>query len=125
MYPWPSHGGFLFRKEESPIYNTDIGWGLIPSINQSRALGSSTDIIQTIAIGSATRSWEAYFTADRYKALQLRIGTKALLTDWDRPNPDSRMAVLTALELIETIGGIMPTGILQRKRHVKLTFVSA
>lgn len=125
MYPWPSFGGFLFYREETPIFQTDQGWVNSPSYSRQRPLGSGSDVISALAIGSAERTFEVYLTPQRFNGLLMLLNSKGLFTDWDKPVPGSRMAFLSEIVPIEEAFGIQPTGLTQRKRRVRLTFVSA
>lgn len=128
-WPWPSFGGFLFKHDEQPVWGTDAGWALSPAYYRAKPFGSTTDVITAIAIGSAERTFEMYFTPRRFLQLQLLLNTRAIFTDWDRP-ADSRMAFLSGLEPIENaISANGATGSVQksfiRKRKAKVTLVSA
>lgn len=96
-YPWPSFGSFRFSREERAIFDTDEGWERQPAISQQRPLGSAIDSIVTLAIGSASRTFECRLTPARFTALEALLTTTALFTDWDRPTPDSRQAFLRAV----------------------------
>lgn len=114
----------MFRSHEHAIWGTDAGWTRLPSYARQRILGSSSDVITTLAIGSAERSFEVVLTPDRFNSLELLLSTKGLLTDWSNPTPDSRMAVLTEIVAIEDVISDIPTGIAGRKRRARLTFVT-
>lgn len=124
-YPWPSYGGFRFKRDENAIWGTDNGWALAPNYNRQRPLGSASDVITTLSIGSAERTFECYLTIERFNALQGLLNTKALFTDWARPTPDSRQAFLSEVTPVEESFGIKPDGLVKRKRRVRITFVSA
>jgi hypothetical protein len=97
-YPWAGFGTFQFSRDEQPIFGSDTGWARPqPSYSQSRPLGSATDSIVTLAMGSAVRSYEVYLTPTRFTALEALVNTRGLHTDWNRPTPDSRQAFLASL----------------------------
>lgn len=102
MYPFPSFGGFQFKREETAVYGTDTGWNIVPAYSRQRPLGSAADAITTMSIGSADRSFELYLTPERFQILLSLINTKALFTDWNRPVPDSRNAFLAEVTQINT-----------------------
>lgn len=124
-YPWPSFGGFLFQRDETVIWGTDAGWEKAPTYNRQRPLGTSSDVITTLAIGSSERTFEAVFTVERFTALEGLLNTKAVFTDWGRPLPDSRNAFLSEVVPIEDVISYFPDGVPKRKRRARLTFVSA
>lgn len=125
-YPWPSFGGFKFKREEHILWGSDSGWALAPSIAVGRPHGSATNVITTLAIGSAERTFEINLSVARFSALQLLLNSKAVFTDWGRPLPDSRMAFLSTVtptdpELISN----NPNGIANRKIRTKIALISA
>lgn len=125
-YPWASFGGFMFRKEEQPIWGTDVGWNLQPTVARVRPLGTSTDVTTVLSIGSAERSFELWMTIDRYNALKTLMTTRALFTDWLRPVPDSRQAVLMEVTpLADGFGNSVVENSMARKKQVRITLVSA
>lgn len=101
MFPWPSIGAFLFTREEQPIFGSDSGWSRSPSYENSRPLGSATDSIVTLAIGSAVRQFECYLSPARFGALEALQNTSDTFTDWERPTPDSRGAFLRRVSVLE------------------------
>lgn len=102
MYPFPSFGAtFLFDREEGPIYQTDTRWGRDPSYTRSRPLGTATDSIVTIAVGSAVRQFECYLSPDRFAQLEVLMNTADSFTDWDRPTPGSRQAFLGRVSILD------------------------
>lgn len=125
-YPWFSAGGFRFRREEMPIYGTDTGWLRTPSYNRQRPLGTSVDVVNAIAIGSAERSFEVNLTPARYAVLESLLNTQFLFTDWRRPIPDSRNAFLSEVAgTIQDQIGHRPDGIPQRKIRTRISLISA
>jgi hypothetical protein len=133
-YPWPSFGGFLFQKNEEALWESDAGWVPAPTYDRQKPLGSATDVITALSIGSLERTFEIVIAPDRYRALFTMLNSAAVLTDWERPIPDSRPAFLTELTpLNSTISTrIAPTGRINFRAptpghamHVRLTFVSA
>lgn len=92
----------MFRREETALPETDAGWALAPSYSRQRPLGSATDVITTLAIGSAERAFECFLTPNRFKSLEFMLNTKALFTDWEKPIPDSRMAFLSEVTLLDS-----------------------
>lgn len=93
-YPWPSFGGFRFLRNEQVLHVSDSGWSRNLALSQQKPLGSATDNIVTLAVGSAVRTFECYLTPSRFSTLEALVNTTALFTDWDRPTPDSRQAFL-------------------------------
>lgn len=124
-FPFAGFGGFLFRREEHSIWGTDVGWALTPAYNRTRILGSSTDVITTLSIGSAERTFELNLTPERFAALQSLLNTSGLFTDWGRPSPDSRMAFLSDVTPLEDIISNDHLLTSQRKRRARVTLVSA
>lgn len=120
MYPWPSFGSFLFKREESAHFETDAGWVLSPSYAQQRPIGSTTDYILATAIGSANRTFEITITYARFLELQQLLNTTATFTDWLRPQPDSRSAFLYEVTPLEQVSNVA----LVRKLRVRITLVS-
>lgn len=125
MYPWPSFGGFSFRKEEHAIYGTDAGWTNAPTYARNRPLGSDSDVITALSIGSAERTFEIILTPERFAALFNLLNTKGLFTDWERPIPDSRQAFLSELVPLANVISSDTRATAQRKRHCRVTFISA
>ena len=125
MYPFPSFGGFQFKRDETAIWGTDIGWAKTPAYNRQRPLGSAADVTVALSIGSAERSFEINLTPTRFAALEQMLNTRAIFTDWGRPTPDSRMAFLSEVIPVEDIVSHIPNGIDRRKRHVRIVLVSA
>lgn len=124
-YPFPSFSSFQFRKEEQPVWESDAGWVLAPTYSRTRPFGSNADVITTLAIGSAERSFELYLSVDRFEELQGLLNTSGEFTDWARPFPDSRLVFLTEMTPISDAVSNVPGGINLRKRRTKITFVSA
>lgn len=97
-YPFASFGSFLFKRTERPLPESDTRWKREqPSRDQTRPLGSNKDSIVTLALGSATRSYECLFSRDRFDAFVLLVNTTAAFTDWDRPTPGTCSAYLAAV----------------------------
>lgn len=125
MYPWPSFGGFLMKREEHIIYGTDTGWVLTPNYQRTRPLGTSTDVIITLSIGSKERSFEVNLSLARYNQLEAMVNTTALFTDWNRPIPDSRQAFLASVSPVDPeVVSYKPEGIYNRKIRTKITLVT-
>jgi hypothetical protein len=97
MYPWASIGGFLFKRSESPVYGTDIGWIQTPIYVRQTPLGSGGDTIVTTALGSMERGFEIYIADDRFAILKAMANAAYLFTDWTKPTPDSRQAFLSSV----------------------------
>lgn len=93
-FPWPSFGSYLFRKTEQPVWGTDVGWVNSPTTSRNRPVGSTSDVITAISIGSAERTFELWMSVTRYENLRGLMNTRALFTDWLRPIPNSRNAYL-------------------------------
>ena len=125
MYPWPSFGSFLFKKEETAHWETDAGWVLAPTFAQARPIGSTTDNILAISIGSAVRTFEVNLTYARFNELLGRLNTTAVFTDWDRPLPTSRSAFLQEVTPLERLIHQSPSsGKFEPEFRVRITLVS-
>lgn len=125
MYPWPSIGGFLFKREEHIIFGTDSGWISSPNYQRSRPLGTATDVIITLSIGSKERTFEVNLSLTRYNQLEAMLNTTALFTDWARPIPDSRQAFVASVTISDPeLASYKPTGIYGRKIRTKITLVT-
>lgn len=122
MYPYPSFGGFQFKRDEH--FYTDTNWVKTPSYQRQRPLGSATDVALALAIGSAERSFELYLTPTRFAQIEAMLNTRATLTDWGRPVPDSREAFLIEITPSQDVYSYKPTGITGRKIPTKLTFIT-
>lgn len=125
-YPWAGFGTFLFQRDEQPIFGTDTSWGgRQPSYAQSRPLGSAIDSIVTMAIGSAQRQFECHLSPDRFDVLEALVNTSALFTDWKRPTPDSRNAVLmTLIPTDQYVTFLCSDGVTRRRIRCTATLVS-
>lgn len=97
MWPWPSLGGFQFKREEQPVYGTDLGWVQNPVYIRQTPLGSGGDTIVTTALGSMERNFEVYLSEDRFAILKAMANASYLFTDWSKPRPDSRQAFLSSV----------------------------
>lgn len=125
MYPWPSFGGFLFKREEHILYGTDSGWVLTPSYQRAKPLGTATDVITTLSIGSRERTFEVNLSLARYTQLEAMINTTALFTDWNRPTPDSRQSFLSGISPVDPeVASYKPVGIYNRKIRAKITLIT-
>lgn len=101
-YPWASVGAsFLFKRDEQPIFGTDLGWLRDPSYNRARPLGTAIDSIVTLAIGSSVRQFECYLSPTRYTQLEALQNTADSFTDWDRPTPNSQQAFLARISALD------------------------
>ena len=123
MYPYPSFGGFQFKRDEH--FYSDTNWVKTPSYQRQRPLGTGTDVAIALSIGSAERTFELYLTPTRFAQLEGMLNTTGLLTDWGRPIPDSRQAFLTEVTPSSDVYSYKPTGITGRKIPTKLTFITA
>lgn len=123
-YPWASFSGFFFHREETAIYGTDIGWVKTPSYSRQRPLGTATDVITTLSIGSAERTFELHLTPARYTALESLLNSQGLFTDWTRPTPDSRQAFLAEVSPLGDVISYSKDGTAIRKRHARVTLVT-
>ena len=124
-YPFSGFGTFLFDREEQPVFGSDLGWNRpSPSVERSRPLGSSTDSIVTLAIGSAERSFEMYLSPQRVRDLEARVTTTGLLTDWERPDPDSRQAFLVSVVRQQLLNISCWDGVTRARWRVSVRFVS-
>lgn len=125
-YPWPSFStDFLFQRDEQPIFGTDTGWARAPSYSRSRPLGSATDSIVVLAIGSAIRSFECYLSPDRFDTLEGYINTSASFTDWERPTPDSRDAFLLQITPLDPdVRVVCSDGVTRKRIRTRVDLVS-
>ena len=123
-YPWAGFGAFVFQREEWPLIGTDNGWNRSPSISRSRPLGSATDDIVALAIGSAERSFECLLTPARFASLEALVNTIGTLVDWSRPTPDSRSAYLAKVSQMGWVAAICEDGQTRRKIRTRLELVS-
>lgn len=99
-YPWAGFEDtlgtqFKFRSDEQPIEGTDTFWRKQPKRDQSSNLGSSRDSIRTLAVGSATRTFELWMEQSRLDQFEGMLGRNGYFTDWLRPTPDSRAAYIS------------------------------
>lgn len=125
MYPWPSLGGFQFKRDETVIWGTDTGWVRTPAYSRQRPLGSANDVIVALAIGSAERNFEVYLSTERYAALELLVNSIVVFTDWLRPIPDSRQVVVASIEPGEEVVGVAVTGLKHRKVRTRINLITA
>lgn len=123
MYPWPSFGNFLFTRDESSLQRSDRGWNRTPSYARSRALGSASDNVVTMAVGSSERSFEVYLTPARLAVLAALVNTVAAFTDWERPTPDSRDALLMKVEQREWAAVRCSDGSTQKRIRTQVTLL--
>lgn len=93
-YPWASFGTFFFKTEERPTDGLGGGWNYAPAEGRSRALGTYSDSVVLLSVGSATRQFDCYLAPARVNQLRSLLWTVDTFTDWDRPVPDSRPARL-------------------------------
>jgi len=97
-YPFPSLGGFLFKTEETAIFDTDSGWGApIPQLQRAVPLGGNKDIVVNLGLGSQTRTFECLLSEQRFNALRQLTGQATSFCDWARPVPDERDVQLLEL----------------------------
>ena len=123
-YPWAGFGPLLFEGDEGPVFGSDTGWNRVPSLDRARPLGSTRDSVVTLALGSFERSFEVYLTPTRATFLESLLATAATFTDWDRPDPDSRSALLSAFSRMELVkASCAKDGTLSRW-HCRVTLVS-
>lgn len=123
-YPFASFGTFLFTPDERSIEETDTHWGLSPARDTSRPLGSATDSIVTTAIGSSRRNYQAYLSPSRFASLQALMDTVADFTDWERPTPDHRNALLLSVSEVERVDVICSDGVTRRRIRAQISLVS-
>lgn len=126
-YPQASFGDFVFRTEERPITGTDSRWRRQPRRDRNANLGTAADSVVTLALGSAERSYEAYFEPDRFAALEALIGVTDEFTDWDRPTPGTGNAYLDNVEAIREVASIYTvseTDRTRRKIRAKVSLLS-
>lgn len=92
-YPWPSFDDFVFARSEGPILGSDTGWQPQPNIGQAPILGGLTS--SPIMLGLVSdRSFECYMTPARVAELRAWLGVRGTFTDWERPTPASRAAMI-------------------------------
>ncbi len=126
-FPWPSFGSFKFSGvDERSIFKTDLGWNRRISTSRQRPLGTGTDSIVTLAVGSASRTFEVRLTPARLATLEALVNTTALFTDWDRPTPDSRQAFLASVtQLDRTLIKLCDTnGVIPNRIRVRVELIS-
>lgn len=123
-YPWAGFGSFLFQSTEHPLDDTDTGWNRTPSVAQSRPLGSATDNIVALAVGSSARSFESHFAPDRFATLQALVNTTGLFVGWDRPTPDSQSAYLQRVTRLSTVGVLCEDGTTRKRIRTLVELVS-
>lgn len=102
-YPWPSLGGFIFKKDEQAIFESDTYWLLAPGYSRQRPLGTDSEVITTLSIGSSERSFEVNLTPSRYKSLENMINSKVPFTDWTRPIPETRMVFISEVSIVQEV----------------------
>lgn len=125
MFPWPSFGSFNFKQAETAHFGTDVGWIPTPTFIRQKTLGSLSDSILFTTQGSDERTFEVTFDPDRYAELLALIGTVANFTDWTRPVPDSRQAMLMLLTPMEfQIAVRRENGYTYRKIRTRISLVS-
>lgn len=125
-YPWPSLGGFKFEKDEQALWESDAGWIPSPNYVRQRPLGTASDVVTTLSIGSMERSFEVIMTPARFNALFTLLNTKVLFTDWTRPIPDSRQVFIAELQPQgDVVAKGFTEGVNRRKRRVRVTLISA
>lgn len=123
-FPWPSFGTFVFKRDETELWGSDQGWALSPSYAQMRPIGSTKDHIVATAIGSASRSFECYLEPSRFLSLQAKINTVDDFTDWERPTPDSRQAMLMEVVPVEKTFHRDRTGLTKPVIRTRVTLLS-
>jgi hypothetical protein len=121
-YPFPGYGAIVFTREEMAV--RDSGWSRRPSYAQSRPLGTATDNLVLMAIGSATRTVELHLSPSRFTALEALVGVPGLFVDWDRPAPVGQSALLLSLEQGEWVAVACSDGSTQRRIRSTLNLVS-
>lgn len=122
-YPWPSFGSFTWLFDEKALDGIGGQWKRKPSIERIRPLGSGTDSILVMAVGSSERQFECYLSPDRFLTLEALANTVATFTDWDRP-PDSRSAYLESVEGGAFVPVICSDGITRRRIRTTVSFLS-
>lgn len=121
-YPFAGFSSFLYQNDERPVQDTH--WKLAPSIQRSRALGSSRDSVTVLARGSDDRQFEDYLEPTRFASARALVGTTATLVDWDRPTPGQRPAFLLNIEEVERIGVVCTGGEVRTKIRARWIFIS-
>lgn len=114
-YPFAGFGSLLFQDDERPLEDTDTYWLNEPSVARSRSLGSAKDNKRTLAIGSATRSFEILMTPTRFAAAKALINTADTFTDWERPTPDSRTASVLNVRFVRNVAVLCSDSVVRRK----------
>ena len=123
-YPWAGFGSFLFQRSEQPLHDTDTGWDRNPSVARSRPLGSATDSIVTLAVGSSVRSFECHLAPTRFATLQALVNTAATFVDWDRPTPGSQSAFLQRISRMSTLGVLCEDGATRKRIRTLVELIS-
>jgi hypothetical protein len=123
-FPFAGFSSYLFANDERPVRDSDTDWNVAPTVNRSRSLGTATDRIQAMAIGSAERSFELFLEPARFATLKALINTTATFTDWTRPTPDSRSAYLQNVRSGGNIAVLCSDGATRRKIRALVTLIS-
>lgn len=115
----------MFSRPETVRFGTDAGWVRQAHFNVQSPLGSAVDNITTLALGSLTRSFEVVLSPDRYAELAALLNVTSSFTDWQRPLPDSRPAVMMDMDPLEYLIQVNPrNGATEQRIRTKLTFLS-
>lgn len=122
-YPWPSFGSFIFKRDESPMFGTDLGWQRSHSYARDVVVGGTSDSVIHMSAGSPERTFECWLSPERLAELQAVTGTRALFTDWQRPTPDSRKAVLQDVRVQDEGAVACSDGETRRKLRARISLV--
>lgn len=102
MYPFPSFGTFLF-KEVWDIAS-DTWWNRESRATFRRFLSdypNDLSYVRPVERGNGTRGFDMTMTLARVTELQNNYqNTLNMLTDWQRPTPDSRYSWLKTVQLL-------------------------
>lgn len=123
-FPFAGFGTFQFRREEGPLIDSDSDWVGSISASRTRPLGSSTDNIVVMAVGSEERQLEFLFSPDRLDMLRALVGTTATFVDWDRPVPRQRSVFLAAVEPQAQLAVVCEDGETKRRIRTRITLLS-
>lgn len=122
-YPWPSFGSFIFRRDESPMFGTDLGWQRSHSFAREQVIGGKSDSVVHMSAGSPERTFECWLSPDRLAEFEAQVGTRKTFTDWQRPEPDSRPAVLSEVRRQDEGAVRCSDGETRRKIRIRVRMV--
>jgi len=123
-YPWPSFGSFYFNREEWPIYGTDTNWNTKLTQARSRPLGTATDSVVTLAVGSLSRSFECYLSPTRFSSLRALLNTTEAFVDWQRPTPGNQEALLSGITRLGSVRMKCSDGTTRERIRTRVELIS-